>query len=595
MSKVRSDNISNRANDGAPKLTFGAEVPVGYGITGAGGINITGVATAASFSGATGTFTGNVSVGGTLTYEDVTNVDSVGIITARTGIKVLSGGINAVGVVTATSFSGDGSNLSGIQAGVANFVASGTIPIGSPVIVNTDGTVAITTASGAATDSVGSEVVFESASTGNVRCAFDSTNGKVVFAYEDAGNSNYGTAIVGTVSGSSISFGTPVVFESASAYPNSAAFDPTNGKVVIVYRDAGNSSAGTAVVGTVSGNSISFGTPVVFNAGYTNDMSIAFDSGNGKMVIAYRDQANLNSGAAIVGTVSGDSISFGSEELFEDTHTSQCAAVYDSANGKVVIGYKNDNSSPTSNAAKAVVGTVSGTSISFGSEVEFDANNTNPLSGVYDSANGKVVFAYQDGGNSDYGTAVVGTVTGNGISFGTPVVFNIGQTGHVTAVFDPTPGVNKVVIAYQDGGNSDYGTAIVGTVSGTSISFGNALVYSTSNTMDQGITYDSTNDKVVIGYRDYGNSSYGKAVVFTTNGQVTNLTSENYIGIAEEAISDGATGKINIVSGINTSQTGLITGRTHYVQNSGGISTVASNPSVVAGTAISDTSIIVKG
>ena len=46
---------------------------------------------------------GNVSIGGTLTYEDVTNIDSVGIVTARTGIKVLSGGINAVGVVTSTN------------------------------------------------------------------------------------------------------------------------------------------------------------------------------------------------------------------------------------------------------------------------------------------------------------------------------------------------------------------------------------------------------------------------------------------------------------------------------------------------------------
>jgi len=128
MSKVRSDNISNRADDGAPKLVYGAEVPVGYGITGAGGINITGIATAASFSGnltgnvtgnvtgTTGTFTGNVSVGGTLTYEDVTNIDSVGIITARTGIKVLAGGINAVGVVTATSFAGDGSALTGVES-----------------------------------------------------------------------------------------------------------------------------------------------------------------------------------------------------------------------------------------------------------------------------------------------------------------------------------------------------------------------------------------------------------------------------------------------------------------------------------------------
>ena len=108
MSKVRSDNITNRADDGAPKLVFGAEVPVGYGITGAGGINITGVATAASFSGnltgnVTGTATGlsgspNITINnltgvaatftGVLTYEDVTNVDSVGIITARSHVSI---------------------------------------------------------------------------------------------------------------------------------------------------------------------------------------------------------------------------------------------------------------------------------------------------------------------------------------------------------------------------------------------------------------------------------------------------------------------------------------------------------------------------
>ena len=61
---------------------------------------------------------GNLGVGGTLTYEDVTNIDSVGIVTARTGIKVLAGGINAVGVVTATQFKGDGSQLTGIISGI---------------------------------------------------------------------------------------------------------------------------------------------------------------------------------------------------------------------------------------------------------------------------------------------------------------------------------------------------------------------------------------------------------------------------------------------------------------------------------------------
>ena len=99
MSRIRADKFVNSGATGAPQLTFGAEVPVGYGITGAGFINVSGVST----------FSGNVSIAGTLTYEDVTNIDSVGIITARSGII-------ATGVVTATSFSGDGSALTGVES-----------------------------------------------------------------------------------------------------------------------------------------------------------------------------------------------------------------------------------------------------------------------------------------------------------------------------------------------------------------------------------------------------------------------------------------------------------------------------------------------
>lgn len=59
MSRIRADKFVNNAANGAPQLTFGAEVVAGVGLTGAGGINITGVATAGSFSGnVTGTVTG---------------------------------------------------------------------------------------------------------------------------------------------------------------------------------------------------------------------------------------------------------------------------------------------------------------------------------------------------------------------------------------------------------------------------------------------------------------------------------------------------------------------------------------------------------
>ena len=81
-------------------------------------INATGIVTAASVD-----ITSNLSVGGVLTYEDVTNVDSIGVITARSGVDVddfISVGSNIhlgnAGVITATSFSGSGANLTGIDA-----------------------------------------------------------------------------------------------------------------------------------------------------------------------------------------------------------------------------------------------------------------------------------------------------------------------------------------------------------------------------------------------------------------------------------------------------------------------------------------------
>jgi hypothetical protein len=131
MSKVRADNISNRADDGAPALTYGAEIPVGIAITGAGNINVGGAATisgninvggAATISGninvgGAATISGNLSVGGTLTYEDVTNIDSVGVITARSGIRVGAGesiGSDGAAVV----YYGDGSNLDGVVSGI---------------------------------------------------------------------------------------------------------------------------------------------------------------------------------------------------------------------------------------------------------------------------------------------------------------------------------------------------------------------------------------------------------------------------------------------------------------------------------------------
>jgi len=96
--------------------------------------NIVGIVTATTFSGnitgVAATFSGNVSIAGTLTYEDVTNVDSVGVITARSGIVVNAGGINATGIVTATGgfnlgISSAGTSITSGPVKTLNFIGTG--------------------------------------------------------------------------------------------------------------------------------------------------------------------------------------------------------------------------------------------------------------------------------------------------------------------------------------------------------------------------------------------------------------------------------------------------------------------------------------
>ena len=164
MSRIRANKITDKLGTGAIELEKGAHLPIGMGITGAGGLNISGIVTvsaadiddfldvgsniklgnagvitATSFSGSgaaltgidatalkdsggnvkiqgqasgavytgihtfTGdtTFSGNVSIGGTLTYEDVINVDSVGMVTARAGLKVTGGTSFFAGAIAA--------------------------------------------------------------------------------------------------------------------------------------------------------------------------------------------------------------------------------------------------------------------------------------------------------------------------------------------------------------------------------------------------------------------------------------------------------------------------------------------------------------
>tara|TARA_R100000935_G_C2838629_1_gene169700 strand:- start:463 stop:1884 length:1422 start_codon:yes stop_codon:yes gene_type:complete len=457
-------------------------------------------------------------------------------------------------------------------------VASGALASGDTVIVNANGTVSVVSGSAV---SVGSASVFESASTDYPAVTFDSNSNKIVIAYRDLGNSNYGTAIVGTVSGTSITFGTPVVYVSASSTYNSATFDSNSNKVVIA-------SARGAIVGTVSGASISFGSMVTLQGGAGGPSYIAttFDSNSNKVVFAFSDNANNRYGTAQVGTVSGASLSLGSAVVFESAETNNIGCTFDSNSNKVVIGYE-DN--PNSSAGTAIVGTVSGTNISFGSPVVFQSGESLRVNLAFDTTTNKVVIIYN---NSSVGKAIVGTVSGTSISFGSAATFHNASLNASFIVYDSNN--KKVVVAFENTAGGDSGVFTVGTISGTNISFGSATTFVTTNLgLYIGLGFDSNSNKSVVAYPDNGNSSYGTAMVFSPAS--TNLTAENYIGIASNGYATGQAATINAKGFIDDNQSSLTAGQSYFVQSNGDLGLTAGTPSVFAGTAVSATKLIVKG
>ena len=424
-----------------------------------------------------------------------------------------------------------------------NFVASGTLASGQTVALKTDGTVE---AIGELSQTVGSGVVYNTAYVIGQSSAYDSGSNKIVIAYGENTVSPNGYAVIGTVSGTTISFGTPVLFKTGMAQHTATAYDSSNNKIVISYRDSANSNYGTSIVGTVSGTSISFGTPVVFESALTQFTQAVYDSSNNKIVLAFYGTSAY--GRSVVGTVSGTSISFGATATFQSASVTVLGSTFDSNLNKVVIVY-----SQGSVHAAAVVGTVSGTSISYGTPVAYQSGTVWSNAATFDSTNNKVIIAYTNNSSSYYGTALVATVSGTTISFGTPVVFASVTSYSSELGFDSN--ANKINIAYQHL-YATTGKLVVGTVSGTSISFGSAIDTppTNDNTIENLVIFDSGNNKMVVSYRDESNNS-GTSFVFQ------NVSSNNtsFVGITDAAISSAASGSVTIKGGISTIKGGTYT------------------------------------
>ena len=488
-----------------------------------------------------------------------------------------------------------------------SFVADGAISAaGKPVILTAAGKAAPIVGSGAG---LGSTVQYSGGTVnpGTVSTTYDPDEQKIVTAYTDSANSNYGTAVIGTITSSNVlSYGTPVVFASASSYNVSTCYDTTNNKVVITFQDA---TYATAIVGTVSGTSISFGTETAFTSDNTPASVCIFEPNSGKVVVATRIYTGTSNGEAFVGTVSGTSISFGSANTYLSGSSSEYISMSldpDNSN-QILMVYRNDGAG---GVGTAIVAAVSGTSMTFGTPVVFSATTTYSTQTVYDTVQNKHVVFYSPNGAGEYysGMVIVATTSGTDVTFGTAATWKTG-----IAVGAASQGVystgacwdsinNRIPIAYcfhqWDDATNDLSYVLYATLDS-----GGTVTFSDETQFDSGVwtrchggtagnfaAFDTNQGSMAYAWTEAEGDNQGYALAYQP--ATTNLTATNFIGISDAAILDTASGNITIKGGIAaTGLTSLTPGSDYYAQTDGTISTSSSGDAVKIGKAMSATSI----
>jgi hypothetical protein len=313
----------------------------------------------------------------------------------------------------------------------------------------------------------GSFTTFESARTEQMSmCVMDSTH--AIVCYQDQGNSSYGTACCLTLSDSTITAGTPVVFESAST--NSTAvcmMDSTH--AIVIYMDTGNVSKGTACCLTLSGTTISAGSPVAFTGDYSSRLSVC---------------------------------------SMDSTHAIAC--------------YLEDSGT----VGNAYCLSLSGTTITAGTGVTFESGGVG-LTGVCSLDSTNAIVCYGDSGNSSYATVCHLGLSGTTITAATPVVVeNYGAGLCSICALDST----HALMTYVD--NAAFGNpkACAMSLSGTTITTGTPITVSTTYLVVYGKmpVVKISASKALMCYRD---DNYGRNIAHCLNVSGTTVTAESGINI----------------------------------------------------------------
>ena len=575
------------------------------------------------------TFHSDVSIGGTLTYEDVKNIDSVGLITARTGIKVSAGGIEVAGggidVVgdiglgagkqTGTAgqlltSGGSGANASWTTVNAApsvSGISSGAISAGAAVMMHSDGKLSAVTGTSAVRGTP-AFVVPNSENTGAEYCSlvYDSQNDQFISLYHttDGSPSHWIYAKVGSVNSSTgvITWGTKQTISGGNSLYPRAVWDTVNNRIVVIYKKNTDSNRGYCRVCSVSGTTITAGSEVLFSGGSAiGNYDLVHDPVEDKIVAFFENGSNV--GTAIVGEINaaGNSSSWAGETTYCSNRAFKTTAAFFPGPNKICISFVHYSSSEQ---GAIVAGTVSGNTVTFGTIQYYETAYADGSSLAYDSISGQMLIGWVCGSTGSYLPKVVtSTLSGTTFSFGSTRTI-LGLSGIAGTADEPNlcfdPNSKKALYVWKDATNSNQLSSTVITIDGTSLTQGTtvaltagASVYISGSDIGDNLVLDPDTGIMGMIYRDSASGEVGLKYLTERIGS-SNMTVSNFVGLSQAAYTNGQTATIDVVGSTNTNQTGLATATKYFVQGTGALGTAADDPSIDAGLALSSTSLLIR-
>jgi hypothetical protein len=469
-------------------------------------------------------------------------------------------------------------------AGSVTATASGKLSDGSKVILNSNGTVsAIAAVSASESTAVSSTITATPAlhnGTVSLVGVYSSTDNRVVVFYPDSTN-YYTYAVVGAISGSTITFGTAAAINSSSSsLLSNAIYDVTTNTCCVV---ANSSGYATLVMVRTTANALTFSFTsavagnigVLSGSGYTLGVSavtgkIAFGWYDSSVAYNYIKVGNIQT----TYPYSTWGASVGTESSYANSNYS--SIVFNATGSQLIIA----SNHYYDNYPNARLYTVSGNTPTYQQFITFQGVNTGSNVSIVATSTLDKYFAIWRRTDTNFVWGIVITVSGNTMTVGTPL----------SIISDPY-GTNKYLMYYPIGETiymvGGYGVGAKIAVSGTTFTVSS---YSPPFLYAPVIFYNSAALQLsILGATTSASFEFRGVTAYSTN-----LTSSNFLGISSANYGTGALATIQIVGSADDAQSGLSAG-SKYIVNPAGTLLPYTTDGVYAGLALSPTKLLIKG